>query len=89
LTDQTLGGFEQIPEADAQADLLEHLVGVFLVDIIFNGLRTRFYKIGRRYLNHIRDGRLQVLDVPGFARSDLTYEYKHGGFLNVARQSIV
>ncbi len=37
LADQALRGPENVPQADAQADLLHHLVGVLGVDVVLDG----------------------------------------------------
>jgi hypothetical protein len=45
LTDQALGCLKHVPEADAETDILEDLIRVFVVDVVFNSLRTRLYKV--------------------------------------------
>ena len=58
VTDQTLGGFKQIPHANAQANLVDDFIGVFYVDGILDRSRSALVKVLRRYLNQILNRRL-------------------------------
>jgi hypothetical protein len=46
-------GTEEVPEADAETDILDHLVGIFFVNIVFESMSTWFAEFIRRNLNHV------------------------------------
>lgn len=60
MANETIRGFQNIIDADAKADLLNHFVGIFCVDIVYYTLRTGFLKIFGRDLDQIGDGSLKV-----------------------------
>lgn len=45
MTDQSFGRGQEIVEADAETNLLDHLVGIFCVDVVFYCLAWVFAKI--------------------------------------------
>jgi len=59
VADQAFGGGQQVEEADAQADFLDHLVGVFFVDVVFEGGGAAFDEIGGLDLDHVGYGSLE------------------------------
>lgn len=44
MADVAFGGFDEVEEADANADLLDHFVRILGVDAVFDGLGTGFAK---------------------------------------------
>jgi hypothetical protein len=46
-------GAEKVPEADAETDILDDFVGIFLVDIVLQCMSARFAKFVRSNLNHV------------------------------------
>jgi hypothetical protein len=61
LADQALGRLEQVPEANAQPDVLEDLVGVFCVDVVLDGVCTGLSKVFGRNLDHVGNGCLPLV----------------------------
>lgn len=55
MADQALGRPEQVVEADAEADLLDDLVGVFRVDVVLDGRDALLTKVVGRDLHEICD----------------------------------
>lgn len=62
MTDEAFGGAEEVVEADAQADFLNHFVGVFFVDVVFESCGAAFDEVGRLDFNHVGDGGLMGSD---------------------------
>ncbi len=47
MTNEPFRCREQVVETDTKADLLDHFVGVFGVDVVFYGLRGVFVEVFR------------------------------------------
>ena len=55
MTDQSFRCREEIVEADAKTDLLDHFVGVLGVDVVLDSLSSIFAKVFWGNLNQICD----------------------------------
>ena len=55
MADEALGGPQQVVHAYAEADLLDHAVGVLGVDVVLDGDPALLVELRRRDLHQVRD----------------------------------
>ena len=71
MADETIGSGEDVVKADAKTNLLNHLVGIFLIDAFFDTVCAWFFKVFRGNLDQVCDSGLMKISMRSSVRGIL------------------